>query len=97
MEVITVGNGTSGPPPDFRGWFVPGVLVAVILLAIGLAFGRGLLQGERNAYERGVAMTALHQQCRGSAPTSEYVDRAFAWGDPKSCADLQKIEAQRRP
>lgn len=97
MEAIKVGDGTSGQPPDFRSWLVPGVLVTVILLAMGLAFGRGLLQGERDAYERGVAMTVLHQQCRGSVPTSEYVDRAFAWGDPKSCADLQRIEEPRRP
>ncbi|MDE3118559.1 MAG: hypothetical protein KGL03_06025 [Nitrospirota bacterium] len=97
MEAIKVGDGVSGQSPDFRGWLVPGLLVTVILLAMGLAFGRGLLQGERDAYERGVAMTVLHQQCRGSVPTPEYVDRAFAWGDPKSCADLQRIEEPRRP
>ncbi|MFM8551494.1 MAG: hypothetical protein ACKOCD_04150 [Nitrospiraceae bacterium] len=79
---------------ELRGWLLSGLLVTVMLLAIGLSLGRGLLEGERTAYERGAALARLHHHCRGTFPSAQYVARAFSWGDPKTCAEIQKIDVQ---
>lgn len=84
-------------PRDVRSWLLSGVLVTGMLLAMGLSFGQGLLRDERAAYERGAAFAALHHHCRGVFPSAGYADRAFSWGDPKTCADLRKIDERRQP
>jgi hypothetical protein len=78
---------------DLKSWLLSGALVTLVLVAVGLSFGRGLLQNERGAYERGAAVAALHYACRGLFPSTGYVERAFSWGDPKTCSDIEKIDA----
>ncbi|MBM4132703.1 MAG: hypothetical protein FJ245_02945 [Nitrospira sp.] len=85
------------PTAGLRGWLVPGVLATLVLLAIGLSLGRGLLQGERAAYERGVAIATLYYHCRGAFPSARYLERAFSWGDPKTCAEIQQVDEKPKP
>jgi len=75
-----------------QGGVIAGLLLTTMLVVIGLFVGQSLLKTEREAYERGVQMAAMHSRCRGTLPSADYVTRAFAWGDPKTCEDVQKID-----
>jgi hypothetical protein len=71
---------------------IAGLLLTTMLVVIGLFVGQSLLKTERQAYERGVRMAAMHSRCRGTLPAADYITRAFAWGDPKTCEEVQKID-----
>ncbi len=76
----------------FQSGVVAGLLLATMLVVIGLFVGQSLLKTEQKAYARGVRLAVMHAPCRGTFPSTGYVGRAFAWGDPKNCEDVQKID-----
>ena len=83
------------PLTHLQSGVIAGLLLTTMLVVIGLFVGQSLLKTEREAYERGVRMAAMHAQCRGTLPSAEYVTRAFASGDPKTCEEVQKIDRSR--
>ena len=80
------------PLTHLQSGVIAGLLLTMMLVVIGLFVGQSLLKTEREAYERGVRMAVMHSRCRGAPPSAEYVARAFAWGDPKTCEEVQKID-----
>ena len=80
------------PLTHFQSGVIAGLLLVTMLVVIGLFVGQSLLRTEREAYERGVRMAIMHSRCRGGFPSVDYVGRAFAWGDPKTCEEVQKID-----
>ncbi|MGH7236461.1 MAG: hypothetical protein ACREIO_08765 [Nitrospiraceae bacterium] len=83
------------PLTHLQSGVIAGLLLTTMLVVIGLFVGQSLLKTEREAYERGVRMAAMHAQCRGTLPSAEYVTRAFTWGDPKTCEEVQRIDRSR--
>ncbi|MBI4401325.1 MAG: hypothetical protein HY581_06820 [Nitrospirae bacterium] len=79
----------------FQGGVVTGLLLATFLVGIGLFVGQGLLKSERDAYERGAWIAVIHSQCRGNFPSPAYLSKAFKWGDPKTCDEVQKINEMK--
>jgi len=79
----------------FRGGVIAGLLLVTMLVVIGLFVGQSLVRTEREAYERGVRMAVMHARCRGGVPSADYIGRAFAWGDPKTCEEVQQIDRSR--
>jgi hypothetical protein len=71
------------------------VLITVVLMTIGLMLGRGLLKGEREAYERGAAVARLYYECRAAFPSTYYLDLAFSKGDPATCAEVERVDAKK--
>jgi hypothetical protein len=80
---------------QYRTQILAGLFITVLLLAIGSLVGQGILKTEQDAYERGARAAILHSVCRGSLPTLGYLQRAFRWGDPQTCADVQELDASR--
>ncbi len=76
----------------YKAGILAGLLVLTVLISIGLFVGRGVLKSERDAYERGAWIAAIHAKCRGTFPTEAFLNHAFAWGDPRTCEDLQRID-----
>ncbi len=83
------------PLTHFQSGVIAGLLLVTMLIVIGLFVGQSLLKTEREAYERGVRMAVMHARCRGTFPSAAYVARAFGWGDPKTCEEVQKIDRSR--
>ncbi len=69
-----------------------GLMLVVLLVAVGLVVGQGLIRKEREAYARGAAMAQLYFSCRQDFPSMDFAERAFAWGQPVVCEDLHRIE-----
>ena len=83
------------PLTHLQSGVMAGLLLTTMLVVIGVFVGQSLLKTEREAYERGVRMVGMHSRCRGTLPSAEYVMRAFAWGDPKTCEEIQQIDRSR--
>jgi len=83
------------PLTHWQSGVIAGLLLTTMLVVIGLFVGQSLLKTEREAYERGVRMAVMHSRCRGTFPPAGYVARAFAWGDPKTCEEVQKLDRSR--
>lgn len=79
----------------FPGGVIAGLMLVTMLVVIGVFVGQSLVRTEREAYERGVRMVVMHARCLGGVPSADYVGRAFAWGDPKTCEEVLKIERSR--
>lgn len=73
-----------------------GLMLVVLLVAVGIVVGQGLVREEREAYTRGAALARLYFSCRQNFPSVEFIERAFAWGEPANCADLVRIDAPGR-
>ena len=74
-----------------------GLVVIVVLMGIGFLTGRGLIGYERDAYERGARLASVYFECRGIFPSPQYLERAFTWGDPKNCAEVDKVDEPKKP
>lgn len=80
---------------QLRSWIIPGLLLTAILVGIGLFLGQSYLQSERAAYERGAAIAARYFECRGTFPSAPFLARAFSLGEPKTCADIHKMDERK--
>ncbi len=74
-----------------------GLVMIIVLMGIGFLAGRGLVRYERDAYERGARLAAVYFGCRGAFPSPRYLERAFTWGDPTSCAEVDKADEPKKP
>lgn len=83
------------PLTRFQSGVLAGLMLVTMLVVIGVFMGQSLLRAERAAYERGVRMAVMHAGCRGRFPSADYVARAFAWGDPRTCEEVQMIDRSR--
>jgi hypothetical protein len=77
---------------QYRTELIAGAVITLLLLVIGSLVGQGILKSERDAYERGARAVIIHTRCRGQLPSLAYLQRAFRWGEPHSCEDVQRIE-----
>jgi hypothetical protein len=76
----------------YKAGIIAGLLLVTLLISLGLFLGRGVLKSERDAYERGAWIAGLYAKCRGTFPTEAFLTHAFAWGDPRTCEELQEID-----
>lgn len=83
------------PPLQLRRRILPGLLLTLLLVGIGLFLGQSYLRSERAAYERGAAVAALYFRCRGAFPAAAFLARAFSLGELKTCADLHRMDERK--
>jgi hypothetical protein len=79
----------------YRTEILAGLFITLVLLAIGSLVGQGILRTEQDAYERGARAAIMHSVCRGSLPTLSYLQRAFHWGDPQTCEEVQQLDSSK--